>query len=338
MSREGTLTLRSAICLALPLIVASATNSFAQQEQPFSLSLPLDCKFGETCFIQQYFDHDPSAGVEDYRGGTMSYDGHNGVDLRVPTMAAQQRGVSVLAAAAGVVKAVRDGVADVNVHAIGADKIAGRECGNGVLIEHGGGWETLYCHMARGSLRVRQGEHVQAGTPLGLVGLSGNTEFPHLHFSVGCHDIIVDPFDADAAACGATHSLWSPAAADALAYHSPAVINFGFTDETLSVADVESGRTDAMSPTASSPAMVAYVRAIGLKAKDVESFTIKDPYGQVIAHSEAPPLDTNMAERFMYVGKRKSAANWPRGVYEADFEIRRDGATALSRHFSFELQ
>ena len=268
----------------------------------------------------------------------MSYDGHNGVDLRVPTMAALERGVSVLAAAPGFVKAVRDGIADVNVHKIGVDKIAGRECGNGVLIEHGGGWETLYCHMAMGSIRVRTGEQVQTGASLGLVGLSGNTEFPHLHFSVGCNDVIVDPFDTGATPCGPAKSLWSKEAANALAYHSPAVINFGFTDETLSLADVETGRADEMAPTASSPALVAYVRAIGLKAKDVQSFTIRAPNGEVIAHKEAPPLDSNMAERFMYVGQRKSTTDWPRGVYQADFEIRRDGTTALSRHFSFELR
>lgn len=46
------------------------------------LSLPLDCKFGETCFIQQYFDHDPTQGAKDYRCGPMAYDGHDGVDLR----------------------------------------------------------------------------------------------------------------------------------------------------------------------------------------------------------------------------------------------------------------
>jgi len=340
LSREGTLTLRTAIRLALPLIVASATSSIAQQEQqPLSLALPLDCKFGETCFIQQYFDHDPSAGTKDYRCGTMTYDGHDGVDLRIPTMEAQQRGVSVLAAAAGIVKAVRDGIADVNVRTIGFASVKGHECGNGVLIEHEGGWQTMYCHMAKGSVHVHDGEHVEAGASLGRVGLSGQTEFPHLHFGVVHNGAMVDPFAAGAAdACTSTPSLWSATAALALAYHSPSVINFGFADKTLSLADVETGRADEMPPAPGSPVMVAFVRAIGLKAADVQRFTLKGPDGQVIAQSEVPPLDGNMAERFMYVGKRKTAAEWPRGTYQAEFEIRRDGATALSRTFSFDLK
>jgi murein DD-endopeptidase MepM/ murein hydrolase activator NlpD len=320
------------------LLVAGATSSVAQQEQPLDLALPLDCKFGETCFIQQYFDHDPSKGMKDYRCGPMTYDGHDGVDLRIPSMAAQQHGVSVLAAAAGVVKAVRDGIADVNVRAIGLDSVAGHECGNGVLIAHEGGWETLYCHMAKGSVLVREGEHVEAGTALGRVGLSGQTEFPHLHFGVSHNGAMVDPFAAGAKdACEVSHPLWSVTAAAALAYRSASVINYGFADETLSIADVELGRAAAMLPTTNSPVLVAFVRAIGLKAADVQSFTLRGPGGEVLAHNESPPLESNLAERFMYVGKRKSTAEWPRGTYEAEFEIRRDGATALSRRFSFDL-
>jgi murein DD-endopeptidase MepM/ murein hydrolase activator NlpD len=325
--------------VALPLIVASATSSVAQQDQPLRLALPLDCKFGETCFIQQYFDHDPSSGMKDYRCGTMTYDGHDGVDLRIPTMEAQQRGVSVLAAAAGVIKAVRDGIADVNVRAIGFDSVKGRECGNGVLIEHEGGWETMYCHMAKGSVHVREGERVDIGTSLGLVGLSGQTEFPHLHFAVGHYGRMVDPFATGAVdACNVSHQLWSEAAASALAYRSPSVINFGFADKTLTLDDIEMGRAAAVPPTSKSPVLVAFVRAIGLKAADIQSFTLKGPSGEVLAHTEAPPLTKNMAERFMYVGKRKLPGEWPRGIYQAEFEIRRAGATALSRRFSFDLR
>jgi Peptidase family M23 len=335
------LALRNVVRIALPLLVlaAGATGSAAQDEQPLRLALPLDCKFGETCFIQQYLDHDPSPGMKDYRCGAMTYDGHDGVDLRVPTMAAQQKGVSVLAAAAGIIKSVRDGIADVNVRVIGLGSVAGRECGNGVVITHDGGWETQYCHLAKGSVRLQDGQRVEAGTPLGLVGLSGQTEFPHLHFSVRHNGKTVDPFAAGAAdACEASHPLWSDTAEDALAYHSPSVINFGFADEPLSVADVELGRTNDMLPTAASPALVAFIRAIGLKAADVQTFTLKGPAGDVIAHSETPPLDSNMAERFMFVGKRKLTAEWPRGTYEAEFAILRNGTTALSRRFSFDLK
>jgi hypothetical protein len=340
LSREGTLSFRIAIGVALPMIVASATSTVAQQDQPPSFALPLDCKFGETCFIQQYFDHDPSpGGMIDYHGGTMTYDGHDGVDLRIPTMEAQQRGVKVLAAAAGVVKAVRDGIIDVNVRTAGFASVKGHECGNGVLIKHDRGWSTMYCHMAKGSLRVREGQYVETGTPLGLVGLSGQTEFPHLHFGVAHNGKMVDPFAVGALnEPSSAQSLWSNTAAAALVYHSPSVINFGFADKTLTMADVESGLANEMPPNAGSPALVAFVRAIGLKAKDIQSFTLKGPDGQVIARSEVPPLQGNMAERFMYVGKRKDAREWPRGTYEAEFEIRRAGETALSRTFTFDLK
>jgi hypothetical protein len=80
------------------------------------------------------------------------------------------------------------------------------------------------------------------------------------------------------------------------------------------------------------------VRAIGLQARDVQRFTLKAPDGTIIAESESPPLDKNMAERFMYIGQRKGSTEWPRGTYEAEFEIRRDGATALTRRFSLDLR
>jgi hypothetical protein len=311
----------------------------ADKELSLTLSVPLDCTFGETCFIQQYLDHDPSADAKDYRGGSMSYDGHSGVDLRVPSMAAQQKGVSVLAAAAGVVKATRDGVADVNVRVVGVDSVASQQCGNGVMIAHDGGWETQYCHLAKGSVRVRQGERVEAGTPLGLVGLSGRTEFPHLHFSVFRNGELVDPFAADAPGTSdVARSLWSARAAEALAYRSPTVINFGFSAVPVSMEDIELGRAGSTPPNGDSPMLVAFIRAIGLNAADVQSFTLRGPHGDVLAHSENPPLDRNVAQHFMFVGKRKARGDWPRGRYEAEFEIRRGGATALSRRFSFELR
>ena len=320
------------------MALAAATSLAADEGVSFTLSLPLDCTFGETCFIQQYLDHDPSAGAKDYRGGSMSYDGHNGVDLRVPTMAAQQKGVAVLAAAAGVVKAMRDGIADVSVRMAGLESVTGRECGNGVVIAHEEGWETLYCHLANGSVQVQEGERVEAGALLGLVGLSGRTEFPHLHFTVYHDGKLVDPFATEPPNGAVARSLWSARAAEALAYHSPALINFGFASDVVSMDDVELGRAGSNLPRADSPMVVAFVRAIGLNAADIQSFTLRGPKGDVLAHSETAPLDRSIAQQFLYVGQHKSRAEWPRGTYEAEFVVRRNGTMALSRRFSFELR
>jgi hypothetical protein len=56
--------------------------------------------------------------------------------------------------------------------------------GNFVAINVGGGRFLVYYHLQPGSLRVRKGERVHAGEPLGLVGNSGNSTQPHLHFMV----------------------------------------------------------------------------------------------------------------------------------------------------------
>src|SRR3546814_6955408 len=85
--------------------------------------------------------------------------------------------------------------------------------GNWVALRHDDGWVTTYAHMRNGSLAVRVGQRVARGDKLGLVGLSGNTDFPHLHFAVTRGNVLLDPFTGQqpTAACGAAPgSLWSP--------------------------------------------------------------------------------------------------------------------------------
>ena len=53
--------------------------------------------------------------------------------------------------------------------------------------------------MANGSLQVKPGDLVRAGQPLGHVGLSGLTEYPHLHFTIRHQGKIADPFAYGAA-------------------------------------------------------------------------------------------------------------------------------------------
>jgi hypothetical protein len=56
--------------------------------------------------------------------------------------------------------------------------------GNSVILDLGAGRFALYAHLQPGSLRVRKGDRVRRGQVLGLVGNSGNSVAPHLHFHV----------------------------------------------------------------------------------------------------------------------------------------------------------
>ena len=56
--------------------------------------------------------------------------------------------------------------------------------GNSVILDIGGGNYALYAHFQPGSIRVEEGDRIERGDVLGLVGNSGNSLAPHLHFHV----------------------------------------------------------------------------------------------------------------------------------------------------------
>ena len=124
------------------------------QAQDLRLVQPIDCSLGTDCVIQQYVDHDAGPSASDFRCGPQSYDGHKGTDFRLLDESDLGDEVAVLAAAAGTVTGLRDGMADHLQSWPNAPDITGRECGNGLVIDHGNGWETQYCHLAQGSLAV----------------------------------------------------------------------------------------------------------------------------------------------------------------------------------------
>lgn len=301
------------------------------------LVLPVDCVLGQTCEIQNYVDRDPGPGAQDYQCATRSYQGHNGVDFRIPDMAAQRAGVAVLAAAPGRVVRLRDGMADVSVRAVGLAAVDGTECGNGLVIDHGGGWETQYCHLAQGSLKVTEGAQVAAGDPLGQIGLSGQTEYPHLHFTVRKDGVVIDPFTPQAGqdVCEATAPLWAKPLSDQMTYRRGVVLNTGFAAGAVSMDAVEGADIPVAARTA--PALVAYVRAIGLEAGDVQHLKVTGPDGALLAESRIAPLEGPKAQYLLYAGRRTPAAGWPPGLYQGQYWVERGGRRALEREFSVQL-
>jgi hypothetical protein len=204
---------------------------------------------------------------------------------------------------------------------------------------HEGGWMTQYCHMAKGSVRVTRGQKIETGTPLGRVGLSGNTEFPHLHFNVIVNQTKVDPFayGAEANSCSGGQPLWNKSARASLQYHRGQVLNFGFAATPVNMEQVESGEAQQRTPTPTSPALVAYVRAIALEAGDVLELSISTPDGSSFARQSEKPLDRSKAQWFLMVGRKRSAAPWHSGVYTARFRIIRGNKEVLEKLFTVNL-
>ena len=183
------------------------------------------------------------------------------------------------------------------------------------MIDHGGGWETQYCHLARGSVRVKSGERVTAGQPLGRVGMSGAAEFPHVHFTVRHENKVVDPFahKPDPATCGSGTSLWAETLREQLSYRARTVLKHGFAPEPVTQEAIDAGTAGQAAIGPDSPALVAFVRAIGLKTGDVQRLVVKTPGGQTVADNTAEPLDRNKAQVMLYSGRKRPATGWPAG-------------------------
>ena len=103
----------------------------------------------------------------------------------------------VVAAADGVVIATHDGEYD-RCHAdLGTAEI---DCdgfpmmANSVTIDHGEGIISMYWHLKAGSVQVSVGQEVACGDPLALIGSSGISSFPHLHFQLEVDEVPTDPY------------------------------------------------------------------------------------------------------------------------------------------------
>jgi len=101
------------------------------------------------------------------------WNGHRAIDIGAPL------GTPIIAADSGYVIAARTGW--------------NTGYGRMVMIDHGGGYVTLYGHMT--SIFVRQGESVTKGEQIGTVGSTGNSTGPHLHFEVRYQGVARNPFN-----------------------------------------------------------------------------------------------------------------------------------------------
>lgn len=193
--------------------------TFQEQISPF-LQLPFDYeRYGYASFthavtdnefddhagtISSYFDHkyptyniwpnttytgvvtfhgyDSGLWGDEDPGFELSYNGHDGIDFAVREADSKKETVvEVLAAADGW-------IADI------VPESEGHPLGNHVIITHTNGFATFYGHLLSFDSNLVEGGEVSAGKVLGIMGTTGNSDGPHIHFGVHRSGLKVDPF------------------------------------------------------------------------------------------------------------------------------------------------
>ena len=301
--------------------------------------LPVRCVIPEECFVQSYVDIDPGPGIRDRACGIHTYDGHTGTDFRLQSLDLMDRGIPVLAAESGQIVRTRDGMRDVSMRLFGRKLALRRGAGNHVVIDHGGGWRTLYGHMRQGSVAVKPGDTVKAGQQIGLVGMSGLTEFPHLHFEVMKSGNIIDPFlgsDNRNDCKGPKKSLWTAEALQALAYRDRFLIAAGFADMPLNREAFlyRLHIADRISPKA--PNLVFHVDFAGLYTGDIYEMRVYSPDGNTFVENRTiAKKDASVS--FRLIGRKISKrSTWPTGEYRGEFILYRENEGKKKIHFHHE--
>lgn len=290
---------------------------------PPVLALPIKCQIGAECYIQNFVDHDKGPGWRDYAEGALSTNGHGGTDFSLVNQRVMRAGVDVLAASSGIVAATHDGEADISVRQNQTKDFKRGGAGNFVRIRHADGWETQYSHLKRGSITVHPGWRVETGTILGQVGLSGNSEFPHMHFSVRHHGQVVDPFmPTPHLAGGGKQSLWAPAVDNQLTYCPAGLLYGGFATEIPSRDKAEAGEYFSTTLSRDSPSIAFWIVMFGLRKDDIVEMCLSNTHGEMI--NERQKVENNNAMLFAFIGKHRSEKIWPPGVYTGRVVLYRD--------------
>ncbi len=195
--------------------------------------------YNDVWAISNYVDHDNAAGIEDYNCTQRTYNSHTGTDIFTWPFSWYQmeNNISeVIAAAAGIIVFKNDGLFDKSCD-------LNSNNWNAVYLEHSDGSRTWYGHLKNGSLTSKSvGDDVVEGEYLGVVGSSGNSTGPHLHFEVyDSNNKLIDPFNGN---CNNIATWWQdqpdyrdPQINAALTHTAPPVFNTCPEIETTNTAN-----------------------------------------------------------------------------------------------------
>ncbi|MEH6576457.1 MAG: peptidoglycan DD-metalloendopeptidase family protein [Amphritea sp.] len=137
-------------------MTAAFTHWSAPEVKSLQFTLPAQGRFSSPFGLKRFYNDQPR-------------NPHSGLDI------AGGQGGAISAPASGKVLAVGEYFFN----------------GNTVIIDHGHGLTTMYCHMSR--IDVKPGDELSTGDSIGAIGKTGRVTGPHLHWSVSLNNTRVDP-------------------------------------------------------------------------------------------------------------------------------------------------
>lgn len=327
------------LCLLAAFAVFVSADSFAQEPK---FLFPVSCTYGVDCWPVNYVDVDPSEGVAtDFKCKRKTYDAHQGTDFALASVSKMREGVDVLAAAAGQVLRVRNGEADTykEQNELDAIRAENKDCGNGVLIDHGDGLQTIYCHLKKDSIVVRPKQKVKAGQKIAQIGMSGYTEFPHVHFGVLWEGGFVDPFTGalNTKGCGQMKAnMWLEGLP--VSYEEVVIFDGGFRAKVPDFEAIKRGNDE--NPIAlplSSAAFVYWSGFYNVEEGDEVVMRIYDPDGALF-HERREVVPKTRSLQYYFAGRKIGRVQLKAGEYKGVTEIKRGSDIHRKKEFSVQVK
>jgi len=308
--------------LSLTLLALFLSFPALAQEAVF----PIACNPGVSCYILSYPDLDKAEGsARDYACGPAANDGDGTLRIGLADLQSLRQGIDVLATRPGKVIDAKDGIDDLVATSKSDLKRGTPNCGNGIVIDHGGGLQSAYCHLRKDSIRVKKGDHVQAGDTIGQVGQSGVAFWPQLGFSMQSSGLFVDPISSmsDLEGCGWKQRPMIPLPDVFKEYQGATVVSMGFSPAPITTKALKLG-LGVHSPVMDREQMDMNLWAmiLGVRTGDRIEVRLRDPRGRTFEYRDIT-ANADETQTPINVSRTRGYASWRQGTYTGEITLTR---------------